>query len=901
MNSLCAPCKTVFLLLFFFNYIGVFAQNSDDGSGKEFIAADSIVSRLEIKHHIKIYYNPLWFEGKVLLPEIADMPLNEAVNVLAKIIAGSVEKLSEKGLIIVPVSSENYSATEENAGYYRIGDIMNYGSKNSAHVKGQVINGSTGESIIGAKVQFTDLKRSFETDRNGKFSANIPVGEHNIKVSYPGFEENELKAKVFSDGDLNIEMFIKNIMLDEVSVTSVKVDQYYRRTKMSVMNFDVKTIKELPSNLGEKDVIKAMSLLPGVQTTGEFGAGFNVRGGSSDQNLVLMEDVPVFNTSHLFGLTSIVNPDGISDATLYKGGIPAIYGERASSILSIQMDNDQVKKAQVKGGIGLINSRLSVDIPIKDKLTISLGGRTSYSDWMLKRIPDVDLSKSSAGFSDYNAFISYNISRRDKLTLFAYASTDNFSIAGMHNYSYGNLLGSVSYSHRFSGKLFSQISAGFSNYEARLTERDTLKPANAYKTYNSLLYRSLKWNWIYKPHEQHIFTFGANAIFYDILPGKISPSGDDSQVHPEQVPQEHGLEWAVFAGNDFKLNSRMSMELGLRYSGFMLLGESVVYNYKNGEPRLESTILDSVFYQKGTIVSKKGGIEPRVSFRYNINVNSSIRLSYNRINQYVNLISGTSVATPTDLWKLSDIYTKPLINDQVAFGYFRDFSNKDYETSVEVYFKNYQNVIDYKNGAQLFLSKHIETELIEAEGKSFGVELYGKKNAGKLTGWVSYTISKSIRRTISDNPLEQINKNNWFPDNLDRLHNLVINATYGFNKRWKVGATFTYNTGRPVTLPEIKYNIKDYQIAYYSDRNKYKMPDYHRLDLSVSRYESLKLKKKWKGYWTFSIINVYGQKNAYSLFYQRDRSPFNFEGRSALYKLFIIGRPLPTFTYNFVF
>ena len=901
MNSFCASIKTVLLLLFFFYCTGAFAQKTGNASEDGFIPADSIVSRLETKHHVKIYYNPLWFEGKVLLPEIADMPLNESLQVLAKIIGGSVEKLSESGLIIVPVSNENYSAADESAGYYRIGDIMNYGSKNSALVKGQVINGSTGESIIGAKVQFTGIKRSFETDRNGKFSANIPVGEHNVKVSYPGFEENELKVKVFSDGDLNIEMFIKNIMLDEVSVTSVKVDQYSRRTKMSVMNFDVKTIKELPSNFGEKDVIKAMSLLPGVQTTGEFGAGFNVRGGSSDQNLVLLEDVPVFNTSHLFGLTSIVNPDGISDATLYKGGIPAVYGERASSILSIQMDNDQIKKTQVKGGIGLINSRLSIDIPVKDKLTISLGGRTSYSDWMLKQIPDVDLSKSSAGFNDYNAFISYNISRRDKLTLFAYASNDNFSISGMHNYSYGNLLGSVNFSHRFSGKLYSSISAGISSYEARLTEKDTLKLANAYKTYNSLLYKSLKWNWIYKPNEVHILTFGANAFLYDILPGKIAPSGDDSQVHSERVPSEHGLEWAVFAGNDFKMNSRISMEIGLRYSGFLFLGKSVVYNYKEGEPRSENTIIDSAVYKSGEIVKQWGGIEPRVSFRYNINVNSSLRLSYNRINQYVNLISATSVATPTDLWKLSDKYNRPLVNDQVAVGYFRDFANKNFETSVEVYFKNYQHVIDYKSGAQLFLSRHIETELIAAEGKSFGVELYGKKNVGKLTGWVSYTLSKSIRRTISDNPVEQINKNNWFPDNLDRLHNLVINAGYSFNKRWKLGATFTYNTGRPVTLPEIKYSIKDYQIAYYSDRNKYKMPDYHRLDLSVSRYESLKLKKKWKGYWTFSIINVYGRKNAYSIFYQRDRSPFDFGGRSALYKLYIIGRPLPTFTYNFVF
>jgi hypothetical protein len=868
---------------------------------KPFVSADTIVKLLENQHQVKIYYNPLWYEGKELLPEILDLPLSEALSVFAKISGSSVIKLKSSGYVLVPQSHDRDSGTTDSLNYYNIGDIMNYGSKNTAVVKGTVINGSTGESVIGARVKITGISKSYETDRNGKFTMTIPVGEHTLTAIYPGFEENNLKVKVFSDGSLTIELYIKTIMLDEVSVTSVKIDQYYRRTKMSVMSFDVKTIKELPGNLGETDVIKGLSLLPGVQTTGEFGAGFNVRGGSSDQNLVLIEDVPVFNTSHLFGLTSIVNPDGITDATLYKGGIPVIYGERASSILSIRMENDHIKKTQVKGGIGLINSRLSVDIPIGNKLKVSFGGRTSYSDWMLKKIPDADLRSSSAGFNDFNLYLTWNISRRDKLTLFGYASNDNFSISGMHNYQYGNMLGSLNYSHRFNSKLYSGISAGVSRYEANLTEKDSLQPANAYKTGNALLYRSLKWNWIYKPSEEHVINFGANAFLYEITPGKIKPAGDESHVLPEILAMEHGLEWAAFVGDDYKLNDKVSIEMGLRYSGFINLGKSRMFTYLDGFTRSEETIADTLYFKKNEVIKTRGGLEPRVSVRYNLNVNSSLRMSYNRINQYVNLISNTSVSAPNDLWKLSDRYIKPLVSDQIAIGYFRDFKNKGYETSVELYYKLYDNVIDYKNGATIFMSQHIETELVAAEGQSFGVELYGKKNTGKFTGWVSYTLSKSMRRTVSDDIVEQINKNEWFPDNLDRLHNLVINGGYSLNKRWKFGFTFNYNTGRPVSLPEIKYNIKGYQIAYYSDRNKYKMPDYHRLDLSISRFESLKLKKKWKGYWTFSVINVYGQKNAYSIFYQRDRSPYNFAGRSALYKLYIIGRPLPTFTYNFLF
>jgi hypothetical protein len=865
-----------------------------------YIPVDSIVNALQTKHQVKIFYNPSWYEGKELLPEILNLPLPEALNLIARISNLSYQKFRESYYVITPNPMESDNKIDS-LQFYTIGDIMSYGSKENAVIRGTVINGSTADILVNAKITVENLNKSFTTDHKGNYVMNIPVGEHEIKVGYPGFEDKVMKLKVFSDGSLPVEMFVKSIMLEEVSVTSVKIDQYYRRTKMSVMNLDAKSIKQLPSTFGETDVIKSLSLLPGIQTAGEFGSGFNVRGGSSDQNLILLEEVPLFNTSHLFGLISIVNPDGVAGATLYKGGLPASYGERASSILSIKMGEEDLKETRVKGGIGLLNSRLSVEIPYKDKLQVIAGGRTSYSDWMLRKIPDEDLMNSEAGFNDFNLYVNYNLTKKDNLIIYGYASNDKFSLSGINTYKYGNLLGSLNFSHRFNSKLFTNLLLGVSQYHAEMVMKDSLQPASSYQTNNSILYQSAKWNMVYKPGEKHIFTIGVNGFLYNIAPGELKGYGEKSLVLPQKVEEENGLEWAGFISDDYKISGAVGIEFGVRYSGFTYLGPGNVYLYNETYTRSAETITDTLYFKDKSEIKTWSGVEPRFLMRWNLNTLSSVRFSFNRNFQYINLISKTSVSSPTDLWKLSDTYIKPLHSDQFALGYFKDFRNKSYETSVEIYYKTYSNLIDYKNEADIFLNNHIETELADAEGISYGFELYIKKNSGKLNGWLSYTLSRSIRRTTSPNPDEQVNNNEWYSDNLDRPHNLVVNGGYDINRRWKFGFIFNFNSGRPVSLPELKYNLQGYQVVKYSNRNEYKMPDYHRLDLSITRFESLKLNKKWKGYWTVSIINIYSRKNAYSIFYQRDRSPNNNEGRSNLYKLYIIGRPLPTFTYNFTF
>lgn len=882
------------ICLLYFNFT-VNAQLNDSTSNS-YIPFDSLKNAIENKYQIKFFYNPIWFEGKEFSAKIARMPLSEAVSVITREMRLSFMRIRSY-YVFLPASEMTNKAGSGD--YYEIGDILEYGSKSHANVRLTVINGSNGQPLIGAKVGLPGQIRKYETNAQGMITMNLPVGEHELKTEYPGYETRPLRIKVYSDGDFTVEMYIRTIVLEEVSVVATKIDQYTRRTKMSMVSIDARSIRELPTNLGETDIIKGLTLLPGVQTTGEFGSGFNVRGGSSDQNLVLLEEVPLFNTSHLFGLTSIINPEGVSKATLYKGGIPVTYGERASSILSVKMGIENPHKLRVKGGIGLINSHLSLEIPVTKNLYILTGGRTSYSDWMLKSLPDLQLKNSSAGFNDLNFYASYSLSKRDELTLFAYSSNDKFTFSGTSHYNYGNKLGSLNYAHRFNSKLYTNLLSGVSYYNSGFVENDSLTASESYRITNYVMYNNLKWNWIWQPDSKHILTLGINGFLYRVSPGKVRPYGLSSDVLPETMENERALEWALFLGDDYEINDKIGLEFGIRYSNFWYLGPRMIYSYFPGVPKSNETISDSTFFSRNEIIKRWSGLEPRFTFRYNFSSSASVRFSYNRIYQYVNLVSNTAIASPTDLWKLSDPYVRPLIADQIAAGYFRNFNV--YETSVEIYAKKYRNVIEYKNGAQIFMNQHLETDLTEAEGQSYGVEIYAARNSGKLTGWMSYTLSRSIRRTVSENAAEQLNRNTWFPDNVDRPHNLVMNVGYHINKRWKAGLTFNYSSGRPVTLPELKYDIRGTQIVYFSDRNKYRMPDYHRLDISISQSESLKLYKKWKGYWTFSLINVYGRKNAYSVFYRRTRSFYNYEGHSTLNKLYIIGRPIPVLTYNFVF
>ena len=884
-----------------FNYL----QAQDDQVNSTYIPFDSLAVKLEKKFSIHLYYKPEWVNTQKFNSGIENLSLDEAlakIKVLTKLNYINPDAFS---YVFVPVeiSYTSGQGSSDNLSVQEIGNPAELGRYSKATIDGKILDGKTGEPLPGASLYIDKLKLGTTSDKNGHFNITIPVGEYDLKYSFIGFEDNFKKIKLISNGTLSLELFEKSVKLQEVVISADRAEYNVSRTQMSMVKLDARAIKELPSSLGETDILKSISLLPGVQSVGEFGTGFNVRGGSADQNLILLEDVPLFNSSHVFGLTSVINPDAVANVTLLKAGIPAKYGERASSVMDIRMGNNNPDKIRVRGGIGLINSRLNVDLPLIDKkANLQIGGRSSYSDWLLQKVPDVDLMNSSAHFYDINALLALNVNPSNKISIFGYQSSDGFGFSKNTNYFYGNRLSSVRWNHIFGKKFSTNLVVGMSQYNYQVNDLDTAKRWEAYKISSKLNYNNVKWNLSWLPTDKHSVDFGINGIVYRINPGDLTPYKSESTVVTESVQQEKAYEAGIYVGDNYTITDHLGIEAGLRYSFYAYLGPSRVLNYDANQPVTVENITDTSFYGNNSIIQSYSGLEPRLSLRYTLSESSSLKLSYNRINQYINLISNTAIMTPSDVWKLSDSHLKPLTCDQYAIGYFRNFKNNTIEASAELYYKTLRNSIDYKNGAKILMNDHIETDLVNTDGYNYGVELYAKKNSGRLTGWASYTYSVTERKTNSIFSSDQINKNNYFLSNYDRPHDLVMVGNYHISRRWRFSGSFNYSTGRPVTLPEFKYNFGGNQLIYYSDRNKYRLPDYHRLDVSITLDESLRIKKKWKGSWTFSIINLYGRKNAYSVFYQKVKPmESNNYQQYALYKLYIIGRPLPTFTYNFTF
>lgn len=860
-----------------------------------------IIQQIETTHGVKVFYKEEWF-GSALYPQA--IVTTDLERTITSILRGRPYEPVYIGNYVVIIPSETSALYGLTGTTERIviGNPLDYGKYRSATLKGKIIDAQTGEPLIGAVVYDEKSKIGASSNVAGEYSIVLPVGDLNLKITYVGYEEFSREIKLLSNGDLDFEVFEKSHRLDEVTIMAQRAEINLTRTQMSLINIDSKMLKELPVSMGEKDIIRNLTLLPGVQSVGEFGTGFHVRGGSADQNLILIEDVPLFNSSHLFGLISVINSDQISNVTLMKAGIPAKYGERASSVMDVRLNN-KVNETKVNGGLGIINSRLNLETPLfNNRVSLILGARSSYSDWLLHEIPDKDLMNSNASFYDLTGLLNIQLSQKHSVSVFGYQSNDGFSFAENADYNYKSRLASVRWNSIISSNISATLVGGISRYNYKIAEGVNINPFEAYRLSSDLLYRTIKGNVMYFPHGKHTIEFGFNTMLYDVHPGKLVPVGSSSMILPETIEKEKGFEYSFYLSDNINISEKVSAEIGLRYSGYKMLGPKKLYLYEDDKPLMVENIRDTLFFKNNEPIIDYGGFEPRINLRFSLDEFSSIKLSYNRIYQYINLVSNKAVITPADLWKLSDYYIKPLKNDQFGLGYFRNFLNNSIETSLELYYKKYRNVVEYKNGAQLIMNEFIETELINALGYNYGLELYIRKNSGRLTGWTSYTYSGSLRKTDAVFEDEMVNENNIFPSNYDKPHNLVINSTYNISRRWKLGGTFTYNTGRPVTLPEIQYRFGQNEIVYYSDRNKYRLPDYHRLDISISLDENLKKYQKGKGSWTLSIMNVYGRKNAYSVYFKKETpTPENNFKAYSLYKLYIIGRPFPTLTYNFSF
>ncbi len=880
---------------------GIRAMQHKARIGQDIPAAEAI-DRLAELHSVKIFFNSEWFGNDSVNLDILDQPLEPA---LKDIISGrGMETVKLHGnLIILPVERMAGHTAEDPDRRLVVGNPYEFGKYTRATVSGKVTDRLTGEELIGVIVHAADLGIGTTTDRHGQYSLELPVGEHRLTISYVGYEPDEKSIRLVSPGELDVALLEESQLIDEVTIFARRHDTNISSTQMSMIRLDSETLYRLPVSMGERDIIRNLTLLPGIQTVGEFGTGFHVRGGSADQNLILIEGVPLFNSSHLFGLTSVINPDLVTDVTLIKGGIPARYGERSSSVTDIRVGGRNDEEFRLNGGIGLLNSRLSIETPLPvDNGYIVAGGRSSYSNWLLNRMPDEDLMNSSARFYDLTGIAFVPVNSKNNLRVFGYYSHDGFAFSENADYEYASLLGSIRWNRVLSGRLLSSLMMGHSGYNYNVRGSSSLNPGNSYNLESDISYSNFKWNLNFYHSPENSFEAGINAIYYSLEPGNLTPYGTSSTVTEFSIEPHRAVEMAGYASGDVTITPRISAEAGIRYTRFARLGPGASYVYEEGVPRSGLSIVDSTEYGRNEVMAGFGGLEPRFSLRYQFNPEASVKMSLSRINQYINVVSNMSLPTPADVWYLSNKHQPPMISDQVAAGYFRNLFDNSVELSVEVYYKRMKNIIEPRNNASIILNSLLETELTNAKGYSYGAELYLRRQTGMLNGWVSYTYSGSYRRTTSPFRSEQINNNTYFPAGFDRPHNLVLNANLQLSRRWRLGSTFTYNSGRPETLPELTFTHDGKLLTYFSDRNKYRLPDYHRLDLSLSFDGSLRTTRSWKSSWTISVVNLYGRKNIYSTFYERTRpsEATNYQ-RYSLYSLYIIGRPLPTITYNFTF
>lgn len=765
-------------------------------------------------------------------------------------------------------------------------------NKSTATIAGYIRSVKTGEPVIGASVLIEKPLIGVATDGNGYYSITLPKGTQQLRIRSIGMKSIDRNVLLHSDGKMNIEMDEDVLPLKEVVVESEK-DERVMGLQMGLEKIDIKTMKQIPVALGEVDILKAVLTLPGVQSVGEATVGFNVRGGATDQNLILFNDATIYNPSHLFGFFSAFNADLIKNVELYKSGIPAEYGGRISSVLDISTREGNKRKWSGSGGISPITGRFALEGPIlKDKSSFLIGGRSTYSDWLLKKIPSSNFQNSEAAFYDLNLAITHEINSKNNLYISGYISNDRFKLQGDTTYSYGNKAASLKWRHIFSNKLLGTLTTTYSGYDYTIASEGN--PANAFDLKYTIDQLNAKADFNYFLSSRHTIGFGAGAVQYKLSPGSLQPTGNESLVEPDVLQNEQALESSVYVGDNFEVTPQLSVYGGLRYSFFQNRGPRDLFVYQEGSPKDVSTIIDTVSFPSGKKISNSSGPEIRLSARYSVSRNTSVKVSYNRLRQYIQMLSNTTAIAPTDIWKLSDPYIKPLIGDQISVGYYHSMK-KSFEVSVEAYYKIMHNFLDYKGGAELILNHHIETDVLNAEGKAYGIEFLVKKTSGKINGWFSYTYSRSLLKTSGETTIETINRGEYYPSNYDKPHAANLIGNYKFNRRFSMSLNMVYSTGRPITLPIAKYDLSGSGRLLYSDRNQYRIPDYFRTDFSFNVEGNHKIKKLAHSSWSFSVYNLTGRRNAYSVY-------FTSEGGVVKgYKLSIFGSAIPTITYNFKF
>ena len=761
------------------------------------------------------------------------------------------------------------------------------------NLAGDIRDSDTGEPLIGTLIYIENPRIGVITDQFGYYSLTIPKGKHELLLKYIGYKDTKRQIILYSKGKLNIEMIEDVIPLKEVIIESEK-DINIAGMQMGFDKLDAQSMKNVPPVLGEVDVLKIALTLPGIQSVGEGANGINVRGGTADQNLMLFNEAIIYNPTHLFGFFSSFNPDRIRSVEIHKGGIPAQYGGRISSVFQVQSKEGNYKKFVGSGGISPVTARLTLEGPIaKDKASYIVGARSTYSDWILKKLPNASLKNSSATFYDLYGKISYDLNDKNSIYVAGYISDDEFSLNSDTIYSYSNESASLQWKHIFGNKFYGVFSGVYSGYTYDVSSNNN--EVNAFEMDYSIKNINGKIDFSYFPNSNHKIDFGISSIYYGLEPGSLNPSGENSLTNPILLENEQGVESSIYLGDKYDISRKLSLYFGFRYSLYNYLGPKTVNEYAADAPIDEGTKTGETNYGEGENIQTYHGPELRFSARYSISDQSSLKLSYNRMRQYIHMLSNTTSISPTDTWKLSDKYIKPQIGDQISLGWYKNFKNNTIEGSVEGYYKTIQDLLDFKSGAQLVLNDQVETDIINGFGKSYGIEFLLKKKTGKLNGWLSYTYSRALIKVDGQYPGEKVNDGEFFPASYDKPHAFNLLSNWKFSRRLSVSGNLTYSTGRPITYPVAKYYYGGVERLHYSDRNQFRIPDYFRFDLSINLEGNHKVKKLNHSSWTFAIYNVTGRDNAYSIYFVSQNRKVNG------YKLSIFAEAIPTITYNFRF
>jgi hypothetical protein len=771
-------------------------------------------------------------------------------------------------------------------------------SQERATLSGYITDADNGESLIGVTVYIEEPeKKGTASNVYGFYSLSLPKGKYTVFFSYIGYETQSFEIDLTEGQKLDVELGESSVKLQEVEVTSIRANENVKSLESSVAKLDIKTINKIPPLFGEVDVIRSIQLLPGVSTVGEGATGFNVRGGGIDQNLVLLDNAPVFNQSHLFGFFSVFNPDAVKDVKLIKGGIPAQYGGRLSSILDIRMKEGNSKRFTAQGGVGVIFSRLALETPIvKDKGSILVAGRRSYVDILARPFLPDELSGSTFYFYDLNLKANYKISDKDKVFVSGSFGRDVFG-ADVFGFDWGNATATVRWNHVFNDKLFMNVTGYFSDYVYKLDFGSSSPDAEETFVWEAgIKNHSLQTDFSYYLSDKSTIKFGAQSIFYEFQPGIAEASNRNTrQVSRFGLEPQFALESGVFGSHQIEFNSRFGMEYGLRVSLWQFLGQGRAIELGDAPPNDRRPVVGSQEFGRGEVIENYVIPEPRISLRYELDDVSSLKASFNRMSQYLHLISNTTASTPLDVWLPSTNNIKPQIADQIALGYFRNFSNNKYETSIELFYKDFQNQVDFIDNANLLLNEFIEADLLTGVGRAYGAEFYVKKNTGKINGWVSYTLGRSERR------VDGINRGEWFPNRFDQLHNLNVVGIYEYSKKWDFSTTFVFASGTPTTFPTNRFFMEGIGVLPHNvnqDRNNLRLPAYHRLDISATYTPKQKEGRRWSSYWTFGVYNVYARRNPFSIFFQSNPDqPMNTEA----IRFAVLGTAVPSVSYNFQF